>query len=481
MLSRRHLAGLFLTILTASVATQERVGTNEDSLPNRDLVPVFGVIVDPDGKPVPGATVREVRRPLDGLRETTARRMGHGTRLGAATETNEHGKFVLKVPAGGTFGIVAMRGADERSQVVAPAAPAGQHRLVLRRLARVRGHITDVETIDGEPRQRPPRRRIVRSVGTVISNVPGRKPLADFGVIDEVTCDADGTFELAILEDQACYLTDRFWRERVLATRARKAPFELRLPVRRVASRVVHNLTGDAVPTALLHVDDKQLPVAQDGSFATYIPIGRPLRITAPGFYGFVHSGNYITSSVGLPEAATATLVLRRPDGSPAANVELFARPWPVRSRSNGPMIRYRTDQDGRTVLTRMMDNDYELMADFGGRLTRIATVEGGIDDQTIPVSTATYTVRGTVVDPDGLPCAHIPVYVGQPDQLDDRLLPAQQPAAFTDHAGKFVIPSLPGIETNLTAAWHAQLRAPIVPVSPKKAADVHLKLRVKR
>ena len=440
------------------------------------LVPVFGVVHNGAGKPVAGATVREVRQTLEGLPNKTALECGIGTKLGASATTNSHGKFVLKVSPGGRFGIVAMRG-TERSQVFAPAAPAGQHELTLYETVRVKGRITDAVRNGNVTRNLPPRKLLVRAFGPVISGIPGQEPSSEFGMIEEVRSDAQGWFEVSILKGQACTLCDPWQHCKVTASNRRKHGFVLQRLVRKVKSRVVNNSTGEPVMTARLHLDGTTLGVSKNGEFELYLPRGQVLPITAEGFYPAVLSEGYNTSSIGMPELATAQLVVTAGDGQPASNLELLV--W-RRANSRVPrltMTRHRTDARGKVYLTRMLESDYWVWANLDGRLVLLTQVPGGIEDIKLPVATKTYAVRGTVIDVDGLPAKHVPVFASPTLNPDIARPNRHVPDAFTDHAGKFTIPALTDRTVHITATGLGKQTAMVTDVHPKRGHHVQLQM----
>ena len=441
------------------------------------LVPVFGVVHNGAGKPVAGATVREVRQTLEGLPNKTALECGIGTKLGASATTNSHGKFVLKVSPGGRFGIVAMRG-TERSQVFAPAAPAGQHELTLYETVRVKGRITDAVRNGNVTRNLPPRKLLVRAFGPVISGIPGQEPSSEFGMIEEVRSDAQGWFEVSILKGQACTLCDPWQHCKVTASNRRKHGFVLQRLVRKVKSRVVNNSTGEPVMTARLHLDGTTHGVSKNGELELYLPRGHVLPITAAGFYPAVLSEGYNTSSIGMPERATAQLTVTSVDGQPQRNLELLVwRPTNPRGRPWLMMTRHRTDAHGKVSLTRMLESDYWVWANLDGRLVLLTQVPGGIEDIKLPVTTKTYAVRGTVIDVDGLPAKHVPVFVS-PTLKPDSTRPNQHvPAAFTDHAGKFTIPALTDRVVHITATGLGKQTAMVTDVNPKRGDRVRLQM----
>lgn len=474
---RQILANLGIILLPAVAVLGSCCGQDQGT-GHAATVPVFGLVRDSKGEPAAGATVREVRRTLGGVDEQTARQFGIGTRYRASTTTNSRGKFVLKVQVGGTFGIVAMRGRSEQSLVTAPAAPAGQHTLDLKQVMRIKGRITDVVGRGVEQRELPPYQRIVRSLSTVISAIPGRNALAGFGIIEEVETDAQGRFELAILKHQTCRLSDPWRQCQTFVTEPHTAEFLLRRHVRKVRSHVVHNLTGEPVPTAQLHLNGTTRGVSKNGEFEIYLPDDYDLPITATGFYPSSHSSSHNMSSIGMPEAATVQLVATNGDGKPARDLEVFTGHRTHRGRFRLTLDRYQTDASGKAKLPRLFKGDLWVWAKRDARLVSLAQIPGGIEDIKISVSTKTYAVRGTVRRFDGLPAKHVAVFAGHNLERGGHWPTVSVPAAFTDHAGKFTIPALGKGKVCIAAIAPGQQRALITNVQPKHGKILELQLR---
>lgn len=474
----RHMLAYLLTTTLAAVAVLGPCCGQDQGTGPIGTVPVFGLVRDSLGKPVEGATVREVRRVLGGVGERTAVQMGLGTRYGASATTNSRGKFVLKVTAGGTFGIVAMRGNSERSIVIAPAAPAGQHTLDLKQVVRVKGRFTDIEGRGDKQRERPPQRRLVRSMGPVLTAIPGRNPLTTFGIIEEVTTDAQGRFELATLKNQTCRLTDQWNQCEAHVTEKHEGDFVLLRHVRKVGSRVVHNATGEPITTARIHINGQSRSVSKNGAFEVYLPDNYSLPITATGFQSTWGSSNYNISSIGMREAAKVQLVATHGDGTPARELELFAGYGTRLGSGKQTLARYMTDAFGQVMLTRWSTTDRWVWAKIKGRFVRLAQIPGGIGDMQVSVSTTTYAVHGTVLGIDGLPAMHIPVFTGPDLQLGGQWPTIGVPAAFTDHAGKFTIPALSNDRVCIAATVLGKLQALAANVKPNSMKHLQLQLR---
>lgn len=442
-------------------------------------IPVFGVVRDAAGEPVAGATVRELRVALEGLDQLTATRLGLGSRPGASTTTNALGKFVLMVAAHGRFGIVATTDGT-RSQVIAPAKPAGSHELRLHRVITTRGRVVDVEG----GKQLPPYARKVRSIGPIESGVPGAYPLRPLAMIEEVTTNARGEFTLRTLAGAACKAADPWGHCAVALPTQEGSSVVLQREVRTVRGKLADDQTNKAVADYKLHLaGTTDLPKA-DGSFLVHVPKSHSLRITAPGYLPTGLPNDW-DSPAGPDEtllvtrAPQVTLQFQDHRKQPVAGALVVSMEVAIADTGSSMLARrHFTDPKGRLVVSSPKTYGITFWIQQGNRLVRVLELAPCEADCVLAVPTATHAATGVIIDTNRLPAAHVPIYMSPVDTaLGSRWPLAHAPLAFTDHAGKFTIPALANMPCRLASRSKTSLLAFTDEMQIENAGPIRMQL----
>lgn len=446
----RPIAVALFAVITPGVAAQA---------PRADLgLRVFGIVRNLRGDPVAGAEVRTIQLAQPGLPQLAADLVGVGLATGASTRTDRHGKFVLSTGAVGRFGVVALVGAAARSGVVAPASPGRNYELTLHPVRRVRGRV--VERRDGKEAGVGGQR--ICSLGPVRSGVDVR-PVPDrrFGVIGEATTGADGHFEIEVLGGAKCAIEPGFGHPateiELLASAAASGAAAgakdgagrilVRRAGRRIQCTVVDATNRAPVSTARIHAADTIVPVDAKGVAALDAPRDYHAYVTAPG---------YRSTCIACTQSGAIEVKLARAPGVQLRITDDSGRPRPGLTvciigivggaGGSGPLAMLTTtDAEGRLRLTRPAGFGVVLWARIENRYVRAGQIASSTRKVVMSnLSVGSVALRGTILGVDGVPAAHLPVFADPVQSVLESNLPlAQWPVAFTDHAGRFVIPGL--------------------------------------
>lgn len=462
-----------LWLLFAAVGITEAPAQHQ-----KPRIPVFGVVRAAGGEPVQGATVREVRLEIEGIDHLTATRLGSGVRYGAKATTNARGKFVLMVAAHGTFGIVATTD-GARSQVIAPAAPAGSHELQLRTLRTITGRFVDIEN----GTELPPRAHTIRSIGPIESAIPGTFPVRVLAMIDQVRTDPRGAFTVQTMVGAGCHLNDPWNTCKVDIPAEAEAPIVMRRQVRTVTGSLADGQTRAAIADYTLHLPSADAAPDDTGNFTVRLPKLQPLRISAPGYHctQLDHKLTALTVPIPLQKAPLVTLDFKDEQGQPAAGLTVLSMDVAISGHGSSMLTRKRhTDQNGRLVVASPQEFGTSFWIQRGERFVRILELKPVAADTTRDVPTATHEVSGIVIDTDNLPAAHVAVYASPVDTAFGSRWPlAYTPVTFTDHAGRFTIQALADIPYTIAARSRTSLPSFMAALQPKNTGSLRMKLRV--
>lgn len=440
-----------------------------------DPILVFGVVRDLEGRLVEGAVVRVVRHSIEGMHAGLAWQLNVGTVYGAAAVTDAHGKFLLRVLSSGPFGIVAIE-EDRRSQVIAPAAPGGQHELSLYEVTHVKGRLVEIDA-RAPLEEVPLAGRVMRSVGRATSGISTVvAPLHELAGIDEVITDANGSFRIAVLQGATGSIEPAFGGESILWPSEVDKPIVVRSRVRSITVRVVDRSDGLIIKNPTLRAHRETVAGGADGVIVARVPLSGVVVIEAAGYCSRVVVCD-ADCVVQLDAAAKATLTFEKATDEPARNLSLVAVGWLV--GGSGIVSRCETDDDGRVMIDRPAHGGLSIWGVLSGRLVRLCEVPPGSGELVLPaVSTKTFAVGGVVMDVGGAPAAHVAVYAGL-TKTSIRLpwLLDATPIAFTDHAGRFEIPALANLEYQFASRSSSSVATITDAITPRNTKRVKLKL----
>ena len=448
--------------------------------PRHNGVPVFGVVRDALGKPVEGVEVRAMGFVARGLPALLVERLKIGLRVAGSARTDARGRFVVRVRSASRFGIVAVQRATARSAVAAPVSPGSQLELRLRPVRIVRGRIIDLR--DGGEHPVPGRR--VRSFGPVVSRVANRpEPDLSLGLIEEVTTDAKGGFEITVFRDAECRVSDvEGGMSAIVGGKAQpEEPLLLKRYSRSVAITMVDSKTSTPVPGGRVHVGGESFRADAKGLCVVRVPRGSQVDIEADG-YALKRMKMVLTEkrTVELRRAGRVRVRLVEA-GKPGREREVLVLRVAYHSSGSGySVVRMRTDRAGRLVVNRPRRDGIAIWVKRGTHYVRVCDVAGGDGDvDREDVSMATFELRGTVFGVDGVPAAHVPVHTGPTDHAFGlRLSLSREPATYTDHAGRFSIQGLGHQLHDIAAISARSLPAFSLAIAPIQKKPIELRLR---
>lgn len=441
MIRSKSCACLFVIIASFSLDTGTGQGRPAGT-------PVFGTVRDLAGAPVAGAAVHAVRLVTPGLTSFLAGTVGVGVTLSDTTTTDRHGKFVLRVRSAARFGIVATKGRT-RSETIAPASPAATYELRLHPIRKLRGRLVHVRA----GRELPPGIRTIRSVGPVRSGVGTRPwPHRYLAMLDTQQTDAHGSFEVDVLAGTRCSVESvpdgASTVVEVPKLGQPAEPIVVRRPVRRVLCKVTGSDTKKPIAGAMIHAMGEAAAATVEGHAEIDVPGAYNSVIDAPGYRPYyVPSDRKGRIDVELAKGPVAKMRFVDAKGLPCSNLELCVSRIAHGPGGSGPLtVRMKADAAGRFSIARCERHGAVVWAKLRDRFVRICDIKSGNAPLDLgDLSTKTFDIRGHIQDVDGVPAAHLPVFAGPVETAFGSRWPlAQEPAAFTDHAGRFVIAALP-------------------------------------
>ncbi len=412
-----------------------------------------GVVRDAANSPAAGITVEVLRTATPGIPDYLSEEPSQPPVVIASTRTDERGHFLLRHAPAGRVAVVARDGTERRSEVVTPVAPGARLDLTLHPLTTLTGQlVARVTDADGTTREEPLEGVTVVANGPRRSAVPGVYGIAD-GVlaVDSNRTDAAGRFRLRALAGMpVTVLAGRPLgvAGRVSLTAPTDDPIHLGPEVRRVKVRVVDPEGAPVSGAEPWHRITACQPTGADGTAEWLVGSSTNGPVRAPGY-----RPDYVTWDAPEPTIVLEPAIQRRArlvrNGQPLVGARLRVAALAVGEGGSGPVpFSSTTDEEGRVELPGVgtewgavvwLDETdlFRRAFDLAAAPTDAAMDRGDID-------LSVHVCAGEVRDSDGVPAAHVPLFVlPTTDPFGGRMPFAQQTMHFTDHAGRFQIRAL--------------------------------------
>jgi hypothetical protein len=330
-------------------------------------------VVDPDGAPVPGASVFARLPQPNRMRSSIA---------------DEQGRADLSPLAPGSYLVSAAAGGWAGSEQVSVLAGAGesQVRLTLRRGLSIAGRVVDDA---GAP--------VGRAEIYAVPQSPASSPLPA-----SATCDESGHFTLSGLEDAPYVLTPRREMDEGASSTVRPGAEAVVLRIDR-PGEVVGRVTLAGQPlTTFFYVEGAPFET-EDGSFQLGLSPGEH-ELTVAGSFAprtfpvTVKAGQQVdVGEIAVGRGGVIEGVALSPDGAPAVGLDIVLT-------SGGSEERCPADHDGRFRFTDLAEGPYQLSAAGAQGFVRPVSVHL-VEGQTLPTqlqAEAAGRLAGSVTDAAG-------------------------------------------------------------------------------
>ena len=387
---------------------------------------VFGSVVDGEQKPVEGATVRVLRSRLETLPGGFEQNVWDHTFVAAEARTDELGKFRVKLPRGGIYGVTAQLG-DELMMGMRNFVRSGDSlTLVVRPTRAVHGRVEAVEGEARVPLAGTAVRVLVRpDYGDALLHSELLRPMM---VLRAVRTDADGRYRVAVPTGQPLHLGVLARRQKVYAKIEEGERCDVLVePGKTLRGRVIDADTGAPVAGAVVFdgYQTSELPTVTtdaEGNFELESYSGILQVVPRRHERSFRQLSNQTPFGrldrveIKVRRGISVRVRLQREDGRPLVGARCFFV-GPVADGTSlygGIKWHGRADDEGRVQLGCLQRDQWlaglvEVDGIFVPFLRHQTDVDRDLGDLRLSVANG---VRGTVLDPDGAPRAEAVVFV---------------------------------------------------------------------
>ncbi len=401
---------------------------------------VFGTVLTAEGLPVEGAEVCALQFEQTGLPILIANWLDLPREVTARVRSDARGRFVLPIEPQGVSAVLARVADRLHSQVVTAVAPGQRFELRLHERVKVKGRVVqrigarDVPLVQGR----------VRSFAPAECGSPTRPyALREFVVLDAVTTDAAGRFELSVIAGEECTVQcpSLYIKEHVRAVDP-DVFVELLCDAVEVRSRLVERDTGKPIAgvEVIFQPMGSRVRTGADGSFTGITQKECHISTTAIGFSPPSFRADRIGDKAEVDRAGVARYSLSSGDGRALAGADLVA--VTTASSTNGSSMGLavlRSDSGGRVSIPLSAKFKTTVYVAVDGHFHRSLELPGSAEDVTggkLVVDAVELT--GVVLGVDGVPAAHVPIF-SRPADAEKLSFPlGQWPLIYTDHAGRF-------------------------------------------